>query len=123
MSRRPVGEGTFRAVCIVAARRGRARTAPAPANRVAGGVFPTIEDGGRQPRDAPAPQRFGAADGSVGRHANHTHIHPSSARGVGLDARARAGARFVHAAARGAARRPKTTIALWLTLIAAWAAS
>ena len=98
------------------------------AGRRAGGVIPTIEDGGARPARRPiAPAISAAAEGSLRSHANHTfiHLHPAGPAGSGGSAGsgrpAGSGvlARFVHAAARSAARRPKTTVALWLALIVA----
>ena len=66
--------------------------------------------------DARSPQRFWGLAKAVSRPMETT---PSPTAASGGPHRSGVLSRFVHAAARSAARRPKTTVALWLALIVA----
>jgi uncharacterized membrane protein YdfJ with MMPL/SSD domain len=128
MSRRPVGEGEVPGVVHSrGAAWAGANGAGAPGS-AASGVIPTIEDGGSQRARRPvAPAIVEAREGTLRCMQNTpsstvTSGGPSGSRGP-AGSRPPGGSgllsRFVHAAARNAARRPKTTVALWLALIVA----
>ena len=66
-----------------------------------------------------SPTSLGGSAGSGGSGGSGGSAGSGGSPGPGGSAASGVLARFVHAAARSAARRPKTTVALWLTLIVA----
>ena len=102
------------------------RRAQPPPPPPAGRVFPTVEDGGAQacqtpdrPSDFGGWRRQGPDPWKPHLHPPHPAVRRLGGRPLGPPQGSGVLSRFVHAAARSAARRPKTTVALWLALIVA----